>query len=564
MEKTIRLGEKLVQNAVISKEDLAKALNEQKKTGAKLGNVLIRMGLVSEETLLSFLSEQLNIPVFDLNNFIPDQKTAELLPESHAKRLHAVILEKKVEGSLVVGMVDPLDITATDDLRRILNHPIVPVLVSNTQLNKSFDLIYRHTEEINKLAYSLGEEIGEDKTAVDLAAESKQADAPVIKLLQTLFENAVQANASDIHIEPGEKILRIRLRIDGVLNEQIIHENNIASAIAMRLKLISSLNVTEKRLPQDGRFNINVNNHIVDVRLSFLPTQYGESIVMRLLDQLQVILNLDKIITTENTLKDFRNLLHKPNGLILVTGPTGSGKTTTLYAALNELNEISKNIITIEDPVEFRLPRINQVQVNSALDLTFARVLRSTLRQDPNIILVGEMRDQETASIAMSSALTGHLVLSTLHTNDAASSALRLIDMNVEGYLVAATLRGVLAQRLVRKICDNCKAKYDLTEYEHRWIRQIIGSSFDESKIVYGKGCNFCNSTGYKGRIAIFELLTITQEMQDALITKNPNIFSKLAFESLQGKLLADDATKLVINGSTTINEAMRIAGGRW
>jgi len=565
MDKTIHLGDFLMQQGVLTKEQLKAALDEQKKTGAKLGNVLVSMGILTEEALLSFLSKQLNIPVFNLINFVPNQEITRLLPKAHARRLQAIALEKRKDG-ILVGMVDPLDITAIDDLKRILNCPIQVVLIPETQLNRALDVIYRHTEEITSLAGRLYEELGGERVSfVDLAAEAKQVDAPVIRLLQSLFEDAVQMKASDIHIEPDEKILRLRLRIDGVLNEQIVQEKNIASALAMRLKLISGLNVTEKRLPQDGRFNMKVRDRILDIRLSLLPTQYGESMVMRILDQSQGILNLDQIIDIESTLKEFRELLHRPNGLVLATGPTGSGKTTTLYAALNELNEVSKKIITVEDPVEYRLPRVNQVQVNAALDLTFARVLRTILRQDPNIILVGEMRDQETASIAMRAALTGHLVLSTLHTNDTASSALRLIDMGVEGYLVAATLRGILAQRLMRKVCDSCRTTYRPTEYEIKWMEQVTGASISGIEFFYGKGCNFCNQTGYKGRIGIFELLILTGEMKEILRAKDPTSFSQLVAQKMQGKLLVDSAITQVQKGISTFSEAMRVAGsGRW
>ncbi|CAL7964118.1 MSHA biogenesis protein MshE [Gammaproteobacteria bacterium] len=562
MAKTIRLGEWLIQNKAITQQQLDAALSEQKKTGEKLGKVLVTTGILTENALLNFLSKQLNIPVFDLTNFISNQKVTRLLPEAHARRLQAIILEKR-QNDILVGMVDPLDITAIDDLKRILNYPIQIALVSETLLARTIDLSYRRTEEITNLAGRLYEELGGERISfVDLAAETKQLDAPVVRLLQSLFEDAVQMKASDIHIEPDEKILRIRLRIDGVLHEQIVQEGNIASAIAMRLKLISGLNITEKRLPQDGRFHIRVRDHIVDVRLSLLPTQYGESMVMRLLDQSQGILNLDQVIPSPDILKNFRELLHSPNGLLLTTGPTGSGKTTTLYSALNELNEASKNIITVEDPVEYRLPRVNQVQINSALDFTFARALRSILRQDPNIILVGEMRDVETANIAMRAALTGHLVLSTLHTNDAASSALRLIDMGIEGFLVAATLRGVLAQRLIRKICENCKTSYQLTTYETKWFEQITETSINNAEFAYGKGCSFCNRTGYKGRLAVFELLTLTPETREALRIKDPTLFSQLVAKHLKGHLLVDEALMRVKEGISTLSEAMRLASG--
>jgi MSHA biogenesis protein MshE len=564
MAKTIRLGDLLIQNNAITQSQLEAALNEQKKSGEKLGRILVTTGILTESALLNFLSKQLNVPVFDLNNFIPNQKVTNLLPEAHARRLQAIALEKR-QNDILVGMADPLDITAIDDLKRILNYPIQIALVSEALLARTLDLSYRRTEEITNLAGRLYEELGGERISfINLAAETKQLDAPVVRLLQSLFEDAIQMRASDIHIEPDEKILRIRLRIDGALHEQIVQEGNIAPAIAMRLKLISGLNITEKRLPQDGRFHIKVRDRIIDVRLSLLPTQYGESMVMRLLDQSQGILNLEQVVQSPSILENFRKLLHCPNGLLLTTGSTGSGKTTTLYSALNELNEASKNIITVEDPVEYRLSRVNQVQINSSLDFTFARALRSILRQDPNIILVGEMRDVETANIAMRAALTGHLVLSTLHTNDAASSALRLIDMGIEGFLVAATLRGVLAQRLIRKICENCKSNYQLTTYEAKWLEQITEASANNAEFFYGSGCSFCNQTGYKGRLAVFELLTLTPEMQEALRIKDPTLFSQLVAKHLKGCLLVDEALVHVQKGISTLSEAMRLVSNQW
>ena len=564
MNNTVRLGDFLIQQGKLTTQQLDAALAEQAKTGARLGHILVAMQLITEEALLDALSKQLNIPVFNLINFYPDPEATKLLPEIHARRLQAMVLQKQPQA-LLIGMVDPLNLTAIDDLKHILNLPFKIAIVPETQLGKTLDLVYRRTAEITSLADRLHEELGgETVSLANLGAEAKQVDAPVIRLIHSLFEDAVQMKASDIHIEPEEKIIRVRMRIDGVLNEQIIEEGGIASALAMRLKLISGLNVTEKHLPQDGRFYIKVRDRILDIRLSFLPTQYGESMVMRILDQSQGILDLGAIIKTTETLNNFRDLLHCSNGLLLVTGPTGSGKTTTLYAALKEINDVGKKIITIEDPVEYRLPRINQVQVNPSLDLTFARVLRTILRQDPNIILVGEMRDQETASIAIRSALTGHLVLSTLHTNDAASSAIRLIDMGVEGYLVAATLRGILAQRLIRRICDSCKTSYQLTEYETKWLEQTTGKSAKDFNVAIGKGCNFCNQTGYKGRLAIFELLTLTPAMQEALCNKDPTLFSRLAAEHLKGNLLVDAAIKHVAQGESTVSEAIRIIGSRW
>lgn len=352
----------------------------------------------------------------------------------------------------------------------MLSKPIELAVVSEAQLLQSMDLLYRKTSDIEDLADQLNEEIADD--AFDLAAltATDEVDVPVVKLLKSLFEDAVQVGASDIHIEPDENVLRIRQRIDGVLHEHVMKEKRIASALVLRLKLMASLNISEKRLPQDGRFNINVSGHSVDVRISTLPIQFGESVVMRLLDQSGGIIGLDKVGLPNEMLPRLRKMINEPHGILLVTGPTGSGKTTTLYGALNELNSHQKKIITVEDPVEYRLPRINQVQVHPNIGLDFSTVLRATLRQDPDILLVGEIRDIETAEIALRAAMTGHFVLSTLHTNDAVSSAMRLTDIGIEGYLAASALNGILAQRLVRKICNNCSQDYHPTGPEQIWL----------------------------------------------------------------------------------------------
>ncbi len=561
MDQKIKLGDLFVQKSLITQEQLDQALTEQKKTGEKLGAILVSRGFIIEDVLLNFLSEQLKIPLIDLENYELDPDTVKMIVEPYARRYHAIALQKQSDA-LLVGMADPLDMNAVDEISSLLQQPIKLALVKDSDLLRALDLMYRRTEEISSFAEELDKELGAPSFALaDLAADEGQIDAPVIKLIQSLFEDAVQVNASDIHIEPDEKILRIRLRIDGILHEQIVKEKSIAPALALRLKIMAGLNIAEKRLPQDGRFNIRVRNRVIDVRLSTLPTQYGESVVMRLLDQSAGILNLNQVGMPEKLLKEFRKLLKSPHGIILVTGPTGSGKTTTLYGALNELNEEGKKIITVEDPVEYRLPRINQVQINHKLSLDFARVLRTALRQDPDIILVGEMRDKETASVAIRAALTGHLVLSTLHTNDSASSAMRLMDMEVEGFLVAATLRGVLAQRLVRRICEKCKTKHELTDAEKIWIENIKGEKEGRDEFYCGAGCVFCNQTGYKGRIGVFELLELDATMMEALRVNNPTEFFKLASNKLKGNLLADNALKEAESGTTTVSEAMRIAG---
>ena len=385
-------------------------------------------------------------------------------------------------------------------------------------------------------------------------------EAPVVKLLQTVFEEAMRLRASDIHFEPQEKSLRIRFRIDGVLHIQTEADAKISSAVALRLKLMSGLDISEKRLPQDGRFNIKVRGNPVDVRISTLPTQFGESVVMRLLNQNTGLLELDKIGMPPHVLDRFRYALKRPSGMVLVTGPTGSGKTTSLYAALNELNSPEKKVITVEDPVEYRLGGLNQVQVHEKIDLSFSRVLRTVLRQDPDIVLIGEMRDQETAEIGMRAAMTGHLVLSTLHTNDAISTPIRLLDMGVPRYMVALSVHMVVAQRLVRVICGNCREPYSPTPNEHEWLRFELGDQVDSQAYHHGRGCAHCANTGYQGRSGVYEFLEMSDAVVEAINHEDPGEFMRVARQQMAGETLRRDAVRLVLAGKTTVAEAMRIS----
>lgn len=561
MDKKLRLGEILLKESKITQEQLDKALDEQRKNGLNIGKTLVMMGFISEADLQKVLSEQLGIELVNLNDYKIDSGIAKKLPEVFARRYRAIILEEK-DGEYLVGMVNPSDIQAVDIIDQVLNAPVKYVLVSEKELLNSLDIIYRRTDEISQLAGELHEEMEEAEIPfAELKVEAGQVDAPVVKLLQSVFEDAVQVRASDIHIEPDENFLRIRLRVDGVLQEQIVEEKNIAQALALRVKLMAALNVAETRLPQDGRFNIKVHDKIIDIRLSMMPTMFGESIVMRLLDRDIGVITLEETGLHDKQLALFRRILKQPYGLILVTGPTGSGKSTTLHAALMELNKPDVNIISIEDPVEYRLSRINQVQVREKIGLTFANIMRSVLRQDPDIIMLGEMRDEETAEMAMRAALTGHLVFSTLHTNDAGSSALRLMDMGVEGFMVSATLRCVLAQRLVRKICSSCITSYEPSESEIDWLQHHRPQQAGKIKFKHGKGCNYCNHTGYKGRSGVFELLELNKEMMNALRDHDPSRFSVEVDKVLQGKLLIDHAIELVSEGITTLAEAIRVAG---
>lgn len=559
-KQKIRIGDLLVQNQVITEQQLATALDRQKQVGQRLGRVLIELGYVDEDQFLSFLSQQLQIPFVDLKRYNFDVTLIHRLPESYARRYRAIVLSD--EGAqLVVGMADPMDIFAFDELERILEQPVQQAVVRESELLNTLDLVYRRTEEIANFAEELDEELTEGQ--FDLEALSLNADdseAPVVKLLQSIFEDAVQVRASDIHIEPDENVLRIRQRVDGILQEQVMKERRIAPALVLRLKLLSGLDISEKRLPQDGRFSLKVKNRNIDVRLSTMPIENGESVVMRLLDQTSGVTDLNDVGMPPEILERFRQLIHRPHGLILVTGPTGSGKTTTLYGALQELNEVGKKIITVEDPVEYRLHRVNQVQINPKIELSFARVLRSALRQDPDILLVGEIRDSETAEIALRAAMTGHMVLSTLHTNDAVSSAMRLVDMGTEGFLAATALRAVVAQRLVRRLCDNCYENHELDAKDSAWVKSIMGDAAEGVQLKKAKGCHRCNNTGYRGRIGVFELLILNDALSDALRRSDSSDFVKIAKQTPGYQPLVVSALNYAAQGVTSLEEVLRVA----
>ncbi|MEC5160297.1 MSHA biogenesis protein MshE [Janthinobacterium sp. CG_23.3] len=556
----VRLGEILVQQKLLSEEQLGLALTEQKRTGRKLGRVFVEHGFVTEEQISGALAKQFDIPYINLKFYNINAEVVRLLPETQARRFRALVLEQRID-TLLVGMSDPTDLFAYDEIARLVKRNIELAVVNESEVLAAIDRIYRRTEDITELTRELEQDLGD--SAVDfgaLAANPGLEEAPIVKLLQSVFDDATQVRASDIHIEPQEARLQIRFRIDGVLHLQTEADIKVASSLALRLKLMSDLDISEKRLPQDGRFAIRVKNQRVDVRISTMPTQYGESVVMRLLNQGGTTLRLDAIGMPAALVTRFRAIVQRPNGLVLVTGPTGSGKTTTLYCALAELNSVEKKLITVEDPVEYRLAGINQVQVNDKIELDFARVLRSALRQDPDIVLVGEMRDQETAQIGLRAAMTGHLVLSTLHTNDARSTPLRLMDMGVPRYMVGSALQAVLAQRLVRVICESCSEPHPLAPTEREWLRQELGALVDQHHYFHGKGCSHCNGMGYRGRTGVYELLEMTQAVADAANDPDPAHFLKVASAQMAGETLRRHAVHLVVQGRTTVAEAMRIS----
>jgi MSHA biogenesis protein MshE len=557
----IRLGDLLIQQSLLSNEQLQLALAEQKRSGRRLGRIFVESGYTTEEGIAKALAHQLQAEFIDLRNFQPQEELLKLLPEVHARRYRAVPLDES-NGTLRIGFADPTDLAVYDEIARIVRRDIELAVVTESQLMPLLDRVYHRTEEISGLARELTQEMGDLPTefGTGLNLTPGAEDAPVVKLLQTVFEEAIRMRASDIHIEPQETGLTIRFRIDGMLHIQTEADSKISSALVLRLKLMSGLDIAEKRLPQDGRFNMKVRGQAVDVRISTMPTQYGESVVMRLLVQSGHLLNLDHLHMPPRVLTRFRHAINRPSGIVLVTGPTGSGKTTSLYAALNELNRPQSKIITVEDPVEYRLPGLNQVQVHEKIDLSFSRVLRTALRQDPDIILIGEMRDQETAEIAMRAAMTGHLVLSTLHTNDALSTPIRLLDMGVPRYMVALSIQMVLAQRLVRTICTNCAQPHQPEAHEAHWLKYELGDRVPTFKYSKGAGCAHCASTGYLGRQAVYEFLEMTPPLVEAANDGDPNEFMRLGREQMAGNTLRRDVVRLVVNGRTTIEEAMRIS----
>ncbi len=555
MNKAIEcLGNLLLRSGLITQKQLEYVLEIQKSTGKKIGEIFIEEGILSEDQIIEVLEFQFGIPHIDLNKYLIDPEIPRLINEKLARR-YTLIPIRKNRGKLIVAMADPLNIFAIDDVKIATGFEIVPVIATNQGILDAIDQHYE-TESVERVLAEFKRNYQvEDIADMDEEILNEISNAPVVKLVNSIIRQAVKMRASDIHIEPFEKIIKVRFRIDGDLQEIMTPTKATHSAIVTRIKIISKMDIAEKRLPQDGRVEMRIEDQEIDLRISVLPTVYGEKIVMRLLDRNSFLFTKQQLGFTEQNLKAFDRIIQSPNGIILVTGPTGSGKTTTLYAVLRELNQTNKNIITVEDPVEYQMYGVNQVQVNTKAGLTFANGLRSILRQDPDIIMIGEIRDNETAQIAVRTAITGHLVLSTLHTNDTASSIVRLINMRVEPYLVSSSVVGITAQRLVKKICENCKIGYIADELEKK-VLQV--EDISEVTIYKGKGCNSCNNTGYKGRIAIHEILPITKEIR-FLIDKGSSIDSIKEEAKKQNLVsLRENCIELVKEGITTIEELLQ------
>jgi type IV pilus assembly protein PilB len=577
-EKTIsqpvsrRLGDLLMAEGLISPEQLQRALSEQKGSNEKLGSILVRLGAVNEDQLIGFLSRQYGIPSITLSQLDIDPDVIKLIPAQIARK-YEVLPVKRAGNALTLAMADPTNVFALDDVAFMTNLQVLPVVASQGAIRKAFERIYE--TQVSAISEVISALEGETANMEVIESEAEGApskvdvfelkeateEAPVVRLVNLILSDAIGRGASDVHLEPFEKVFRVRYRIDGVLHEMMTPPKRLEPAILSRVKIMSSLDIAERRLPQDGRIKLRYVSREIDLRVSTLPTIFGEKIVMRILDKEALTLDLTKLGFDSWILEQFNKAIRSPYGMVLITGPTGSGKTTTLYSAVHAINSPDINIMTAEDPVEYNLKGINQVQINEEIGRTFASALRSFLRQDPDVILVGETRDLETAQIAIRAALTGHLVFSTLHTNDGPSTIARLIDMGIPAFLVASSLLLIVAQRLARRVCKECKEPYEADEeslvpYGH--IPQGVG----KITLYKGKGCQTCNFTGLKGRIAIYEVMPVTQEIRDLILRAAPaSEIQEVA--SQQGvKTLRQAGLAKATEGMTTVEEILRVTLG--
>lgn len=545
-----RIGDLLVESGVITEEQLKKALSEQRELKMRLGDVLITQGYISQQQFIEVLEFQLGIPHVQIYRQKIEQKVISLLPQKIVEQ-HCV-LPLRIEGNrIILAMADPLDYFAIDEIRILTGLRVEPVIASKEELLRAITRYYGLTGSIEQISQSM------QAREEEVLQTAQDNDSPVVKTVNQIILQAIQMNASDIHFDPQEDGLRIRYRVDGVMRGERTLPTGMLPVIVARVKIMANLNVAERRLPQDGRIELDIEFHRIDIRVATLPTIHGEKIVMRVLDMSSSLTEIHKLGFSVRNEDYFRRSIHKAYGVVLLTGPTGSGKTTTLYSALAHLNREDVNVITIEDPVEYQLPGINQVQVNTVSGLTFARGLRSILRQDPNIIMVGEIRDAETAEIVVRAAMTGHLVLSTLHTNSAVNSISRLIDMGVEPFLIASAVNAIVAQRLVRKICPHCAEAYEPPEDEAVQLRKY---GLDSGKLYMGRGCGECARTGYKGRAAIHEVLMLDDGLRALILDKRPD-HEYLEYARSRGLIpLIEDGLHKAVAGVTTITEVFRVA----
>ncbi|MGV8041136.1 MAG: type IV-A pilus assembly ATPase PilB [Thermoanaerobaculaceae bacterium] len=565
----LKLGELLLKAQLVNQQQLQKALDEQKNTGGKLGEILQRLGFVTEDDIIECLSHQFGVPSINLRHFEIDSNVARLIPVDLARKYN-VIPVNKTGATLTLAMTDPTNIFAMDEITFMTGYRVEPVVASEEAIRETIDRHYGSTREV-ELKKVMEDLTSVDEAALELMEEEEEMDvatlaegaeeAPVVRLVNIMLTDAIKRGASDIHVEPYEKNFRVRYRIDGLLREVMTPPLKLKDAITSRIKVLAKLDIAEKRLPQDGRIRLKAKvegrTRELDYRVSVIPTVHGEKVVMRLLDKENLRLDLTKLGFEKPSLKSFEDAVLKPYGMVLVTGPTGSGKTNTLYSALQRVNTPDTNIMTAEDPVEFQMPGVNQVQMKDAIGLNFAAALRSFLRQDPNIILVGEIRDFETAEIAIKAALTGHLVLSTLHTNDAPSTVSRLMNMGIEPFLVATSVNCIAAQRLIRRVCANCKEELDTP------IQALLGVGFSESeahdiKLYKGRGCDKCNNTGYKGRTALIEVMTMTDDLRELVLSGATAIELRRKAREEGMITLRESGLHKIREGLTTIDEVVR------
>ncbi len=557
-----RLGAMLVSSGLITEDQLKKALAQQQKEGGRLGSILVKMNFVQEDKLMMFLSKQYGVPYVDLNRFDIDTNIVKLIPSDVAQK-YQIMPINRTGATITIAMVDPSNVFAIDDVKFMTGYNVEPVVATEAGIKNAINKYYSLTSAIEKVMTTLEEDdksigvIHEQEESVDVAKlKAEVEDAPVVKLVNLILSDAVQKGASDIHIEAYEKAFRVRYRIDGSLYEVMAPPMKLRAALTSRLKIMAELDIAERRLPQDGRIKLKIKDKEVDLRVSTLPCLFGEKIVMRILDKSNLMLDLTKLGFEVKALKDFMDAITSPYGMVLVTGPTGSGKTTTLYSALQQINTIDVNIMTAEDPVEYNLMGVNQVHMKDEIGLNFAAALRSFLRQDPDIVMVGEIRDYETAEIAVKAALTGHLVLSTLHTNDAPSTINRLLNMGVEPFMVAASVVLILAQRLVRKSCQNCKKPEKIP------VQAFVDAGFSKedaaATVSYkGEGCNVCNNTGYKGRVALYEVMPVKEELKELILQGASALEIKKMAIKLGMKTLRMSGLSKVKEGLTSLEEVV-------
>ncbi len=556
--KQDRLGRLLLENNLIDEMQLDEALDEQQGSGKSLGRVFIEKGMITEGQLTSVLAEQIGVRYVDLNSYAIDPEAANLIDDNLARRYTVVPIDFE-DGKVIVAMADPTNVFALDDLRIMSGMEVLPVVSTRDDIKGVIDRYVHSATDMEETIddYPVIEE-GEEETERDLTEAGEEA--PIVKYVNLIIAEAVSEHASDIHIEPGEKDVRIRYRIDGVLHEIRRSQKKIHPGLVSRIKILANMNIAERRVPQDGRFNVDAGGQMVDLRVATLPTVHGEKIVLRILDRSSILISLGDLGLQKQPLKVFSESFNKPYGTVVVTGPTGSGKTTTLYASLAELNRREVNVITVEDPVEYQMKGLNQVMVNAKVGLTFAATLRSILRCDPDIVMIGEVRDAESALMAIESALTGHLVLCTLHTNDAPSAVTRLIEMGIEPFLIASAVDSIVSQRLARKLCTRCKqeANYDVSYLEDLGFPIEAGEQVSVFKAKQG-GCAFCNSTGFRGRVGLYEVMALDEDIEKLIVNvSTAHEIGKLAQERGMTTLRQDGFSKVMM-GITSIEEVLRV-----